>query len=78
METAGAEKTSEIVLEGFTTMNQRWMTRRIEKLRARCEATEKHRSSQISQKAKLDQLPSQLSRVIEDQSLKLGLHAKVE
>jgi hypothetical protein len=78
MQTAGAEKTSELVLEGFTTMNQRWMKRRIEKSRARCEATEKHRSTQISHEAKLEQLPSQFSRVIEEQSLKLRLQAKVE
>ena len=76
METAEAEQTSEGTLEGCTKMN-RWMKRRIEKSRARC-ATEKHGSTQIGQQASLEQLPSQLSRVVEKQSLKLGLHAKVE
>jgi len=46
MQTAGAGQTSEVMLEGFTTMNQRWMKRRIEKSRARC-TTNKHVSAQI-------------------------------
>jgi hypothetical protein len=77
METAGAEQTSQGMLEGFRNMSQRWMKRRIEKSRARC-ATEKHGSTQISPEVRLEQLPSQLSRIVEKQSLKLGLHAKVE
>ena len=78
METAGADQTSEVGWKVFTTMNQRWMKRRIERSRARCGATEKHGSTQMTPEARLEQLPSQLSRVVEKESLKLRLHAKVE
>ena len=78
METAEAEQTSELRLEGFEMMNQRWMKRRIERSRARCGATDKHRSTQISQESRFEQLSSELTRVVEKESLKLGLHAKVE
>lgn len=47
METAGAERTSEGIVEGFKMMN-RWMKRRIERSRARC-ATDKHGAGQIEQ-----------------------------
>jgi ferritin-like metal-binding protein YciE len=60
-----------------TKMN-RWMKRRIERSRARC-ATEKHGLTPTEgQQVRVEQLSSELSRVIEKQSLKLGLQAKVE
>ena len=79
METAGAKQTSELVLEGFTMMNQRWMKRRIERSRARCEAAEK-RGTTRSENAqpRLDKLPCQFSRVVEHESFELGLEAKVQ
>src|ERR1700752_263964 len=42
----GGRKTSEVVLEGLKTMNQRWMKRRIERSRARS-TTDKHELGQI-------------------------------
>jgi hypothetical protein len=78
METAGAEQTSEIV-EGFTTMNQRWMKRRIERSRARCTATEGHGSTRTEGNSeRRQQLPADFSRIVEKQSPELRFDAKVE
>jgi len=78
MQTAGAEKTSELVLEGFTTMNQRWMKRRIERSRARCESAERTESSRIDTHETGSQLAKGFARVAEKQSSKLRPQAKVE
>ena len=78
METAGAEQTSELRLEGFAMMNQRWMKRRIERSRARCAATDGRGSTRTEKSVERRQeLPSELSRVVEEKALKLGLDAKV-
>ena len=78
METAGAEETSQEVLEGFTKMMNRWMKRRIERSRARC-ATDKHGSTRTeSPQTRLEGLTTQLTRVVEKQSLKLRPHAEVQ
>ena len=78
LETAGAEQTSELRLEGFEMMNQRWMKRRIERSRARCEATDGRGTTRTEKSRERGQgLPGELSRVVEEKSLKLGLDAKV-
>src|SRR5689334_14889785 len=64
--------------EGFITMSHRWMKRRIERSRARC-ATDRHRPTRTElPETRCEQLPDSLSRVVEKQSLKFRLHAKVE
>ena len=62
----------------FKMMN-RWMKRRIERSRARCEASEKHVSARIDSHATVSRvLPNGFARIAEKQSSKLRSQAKVE
>ena len=78
METAGAERTSEVELEGFKMMN-RWMKRRIERSRARCEASEKHVSVRVDSHQTVSRvLPNSFAGIAEKQSSKLRSQAEVQ
>src|SRR6185369_11168304 len=63
----------------FKTMNQRWMKRRIEKSRARCEATEKHVSARVDTPETGSQASANyFARIAEKQSSKLRSQTEVE